>query len=175
MATAVERAEFRSGDQINGNVMLEHRYVRVGLQLVCQGILYRQACGIRNMDDTPMAMPALACEVIAGAGSIPGKRHALADKPVDGCLAPLHDETGRAWIAQTCAGNQGVLDVSLDRIGIVQWRGDTSLGAVAGAVFKRPLGDQGNLHVRCQLQRKRLTRQAATDDQDVENLHEGNE
>jgi hypothetical protein len=95
VAAAVGQAEFGAGDEIDGDVVLEHlRCSDVRAQFLRQGVLHCRTGGVGDMDDPSVAVPAFAGEVIAVAGIVPGKWHALADEPVDGRLAPLDDEAG---------------------------------------------------------------------------------
>ncbi len=141
VAAAIQQAELCLRDEIDGDVMLEHRNIWMRMQLFRQCMLYRRAGGIGYVYDAAMAMPPLSGKVIAGAGCIARKRDALVDQPVDGGFALFHHETGCAGVTQAGAGHQRVLDMRLDRVGIVERRGDASLGTTAGAVIKRPLGD----------------------------------
>jgi hypothetical protein len=123
------------------------------------------------MNDAAVAVSPLAGKVVAGAGSVARKRHSLADKPVDRRFSTFHDKAGRAEVTEAGTGNQSVLDVRLDRVGIIQGGSDAPLGAAAGTILKRSFGDQGDFFVRGQLQSQGLAGQTAADNQNVENLH----
>ena len=96
--------------------MLQHRDVRMGLDLGFQRGLHGMAGGVGGMDDAAVAVAAFAGEVIADvAGCVPGERHALADQPFDGLASVLDHVAGDLGVAQAGAGDLGVVDVILRR------------------------------------------------------------
>ena len=67
------------------------------------------------------------------------------DQPLDDPPAVFNDQTRRLQVVEIGAGDQGVTNVILDRIGAVEDRCDTALRLGRGAVFQRTLADQPHL------------------------------
>ena len=109
----------------------------------------------------------LEAAVFPGVLIIAGKGHALFDQPVDGFAAVLDGEAHRILAAQTTAGIEGVFDVGFDRVGIVQYGGDTALGPVGGAVVQCAFAQHGNAQVRRQGERQGQACGATADHQNV--------
>ena len=59
--------------------------------------------------------------------------------------AALDHEAHGVVVAQAGAGDVGVADVVLDRVGAIQDRGDPALRPAGGPVEQLVLGDQGDL------------------------------
>ena len=63
-----------------------------------------------------------------------GKGHSLGCQPLDRVPAVFYSKTHRLGIAQSGAGNQGVLNMGFDGVGLVQYRRHPSLG-IEGATL----------------------------------------
>ncbi|MNE85694.1 hypothetical protein D3C80_1827240 [compost metagenome] len=79
----------------------------------------------------------------------------------------FYRETHRILAAQAGAGDQGVLDVGIDRIGIVQHRCHAALGPVGRAIAEVGLAQYDDVEMRGQCQGKGQAGGAAADDQYV--------
>ncbi|MCY1489565.1 hypothetical protein D9M68_232940 [compost metagenome] len=120
------------------------------------------------MDDAPVAVAAFAGQVeletaVFARLVIVGEGHALFDQPFDGFAAMLDCEAHGVFAAQAAPGDQGVLDVGFDGVGIVQHRGDPALRPERGALGQLALAQYGNAKVRRQRQGKTEARGPAAD------------
>ena len=105
-------AQFHAGDEIDGDMMFEHRDIRMGACLFAQRGLHRLPGRIGRVDDPPHAVAPFAGQMIAGpAALVPGKRHALLDEPLDGLRTVFHHITRGRFIAKTGAGDQRVANM----------------------------------------------------------------
>lgn len=80
------------------------------------------------MNDAPVTVSAFTCEVIAErALFVAGEGYAAPDQPFDRPPAVLDHETGGIRVTQAGAGDQGVAQMSLDRILAVKYCRHTAL------------------------------------------------
>ena len=118
-AAVVGPAEFAPGDQVNAQVLLKQVDIGVRADEGLQGGFDGAPGGVGHVDDTPVAVAALAGEVIFGITVglvLAGKGDTLVDKPAYGLRTVLDDKSRRSFIAQTGAGGQGVADMGFQRI-----------------------------------------------------------
>jgi hypothetical protein len=136
--------------------------------MVAERGLHRGAGGVGGVDDAPMRVAALACQVVAELGvRLAGEGHAAVDQPLDRTLAVLDHEAGRGRVAQAGAGDEGVLDVGFDAVGVVEHRGDAALRPVACAVGQFALGHERHAQAVRQAKGHRLAGGAAAKDEYV--------
>ncbi len=125
------------------------------------------------MDDTPVTMAAFAGQVeleatvVDAVVLVTGKGHALLDKPLDGFAAVLDGEAHGVFMAQAAAGIEGVLDMRLHGVGIVQHCRDTALGPEGRAVGQVALAEHGDSQVAGEVQCQAETGGTAADHQDI--------
>ncbi len=156
-------------DDVDRDMVLEQRNIRMGADLLFQRDLHGVPGGIGRMDDPSLAVAAFARQVKAHfSGGVTRERHALIDQPFDRFAPVFDDVTGGGLVAQTGAGNQGIGHVLLVAVARIEHGGNTTLGPGAGAVEQGALGDDGNLAGLGQVQGYRQAGQAAADDRDVE-------
>jgi hypothetical protein len=148
----------------------KHRDIGMPPHLLIKCLLNRSSGGIGHVDDAPVAVTAFARQVIARFGS--GERNALRDKPVDRLATMFDDETGCDRVAQTGAGGERILDVRLDRVGIIEYRSDAALSPGSRQFLDCPLGDKRNAVCVGKPQRNGLAGQTAAEHQDVERFQE---
>ncbi|MNT36372.1 hypothetical protein D3C72_1724500 [compost metagenome] len=98
---------------------------------------------------------------------VTGKRHALVDQPLNRFAAMLNGEAHGVFMAQAAAGIEGVLDVGLHRVGVIQYCGDPALGPVGRTVGEVSLAEHGNAQVAGEVQRQAQTGGAAADHEDI--------
>ena len=79
----------------------------------------------------------------------------------------LHGKAHGVFAAQAASGIEGVFDMRLDGIGIVQYRGYAALRPVGRAVGQVALAQYGNAQVLRQRECQRQAGGTATDDQNV--------
>ena len=161
-------AELCAGDQVDDDVSLEHRDVRVRAYLLIECLLHGGAGGIGDVDDTPVAVAAFACQVVARAAA--RKRHALCDQPIDRLASVFDHESRRRRVAQSGASSECVLDVCFDGVGIVEYGCDAALRPGRGRIFNGTLRDHGDLAMVRQAKRDRLAGKAAAKHHYVERL-----
>ena len=128
--------------------MLEHRDVRVRLDLTFERGLDRRAGRVGRVDDAPMAVATLAGEMEAAVAALVAREgYALRDEPLDRLAAVLDHETRDRLVAQPSPRDQGVVDVGFRGVFLRKYRRDAALGPVAGALPQLTLGDDANRHV----------------------------
>jgi len=118
-----------------------------------------------------MAVPALARQMVIRAGigaARAGEGDAVVDQPLDTPARVFDGILDHGGIAQAGAGAEGILDVGLQRILLVEHDRDPSLGVQRGALAQRRLGEQGDAGRRCEPQGQAEPGGAAADDQDIE-------
>ena len=98
---------------------------------------------------------------------IPGKGHALLDQPLDGFAAMLDGEAHGIFMAQAAAGIEGVLDMRLHGIGVIQHRGDTALGPERRAIGQVAFAEHRDTQVAGEVQCQAETGGTAADHQDI--------
>ncbi|MCY1286104.1 hypothetical protein D9M68_372120 [compost metagenome] len=172
-AALAGQAQLGLGDQVDGDALFEQLDVRSLPGLLQQGVEDRRAGGVGRVDDAPVAVAAFAGQVVFEAAVLgrgllfPGEGHALVDQPLDGFAAVLDGEAHGVLAAQAGAGVEGVLDVRLDGVGIVQHGGDAALGPVGRAVGQVALAQHRDAQVRGQGEGEGQAGSPAADDQDV--------
>ena len=166
VAAVFRQPQFFAGDQVDGDVVFEHRDVGMLADDVGQRLLYGEARRVGDVDHPARAVAAFAGQVVAGL--VARELDALFDEPVDGPLAVLDDEAGGRGIVEVRAGDEGVADVVLDRILAVQHGGDAALGPGRGAVVQRAFADQADLAELGEADGRRLPGEAAPDYENVE-------
>ena len=132
-ALSARPAELVRGDQVDGDAVLQQLDVVVLLGLEQQGIEDGGAGGVSGMDDASVTVAAFTREVKIIAfrpigQSLAGKGHALIDQPANGFSTADHDLPQCLLAAQATSGIQGVLYMGLDRVGIVQYGCNATLG-----------------------------------------------
>ncbi|MNJ67511.1 hypothetical protein D3C77_636910 [compost metagenome] len=98
---------------------------------------------------------------------IAGEGHALFDQPLDRFAAVLDGKAHGVFMAQAAAGIEGVLDMRLHGIGIVQHRRDPALGPEGRAVGQVALAEHGDSQVAGEVQCQAETGGTAADHQDI--------
>ncbi|MCY1533852.1 hypothetical protein D9M68_692010 [compost metagenome] len=167
------QAELALGDQVDGDPLLQQQDVRPLPGLLQQGIEDGCASGVGGMDDAPVAVAALAGEmeletaILARVLVIAGEGHALVDQPLDGCTAMLNGEAYGVFPAQAGPGDQGVFDMGIDRVGVVQHRGHAALGPIGRTIAEVGLAQHHDIEVRGQGEGQGQASGAAADDQYV--------
>ena len=161
--------ELARGDEVDGDMPLQHLDVRVALHPADQGVLHHAASGVGGVHDAPVAVAPLAGEVqVLGVVAVAGELHPLRHQPFDRPAAALDHEPDGIVMAQARPGDVRVADVVLVGVGSVQDRGDPPLGPARGPVEELVLGHQRRPEaVFGQVEGGGHARQAATDDQDV--------
>jgi hypothetical protein len=125
------------------------------------------------MNNAPMAVATLAGQVkleaaVFGAGLfITGKGHALVDQPLDRLFTVLDGKTHSVFMAQATAGVEGVIDVGLDGIGVIQNGCNAALGPECRAVGEVAFAQYRNAQMTRQGQRKAQTGSTAANDQNI--------
>ena len=113
-------------------------------------------------------MPALAGEV----ERIPlgRERHAQFLEPRDCRRRLRHDELDRRAIVEPGAGDHRVLDMALEGIAFLEYRGDPALGPGGRPLVHRALGEHGDLKAIGEIERGGEAGGAGADDEDVGGL-----
>ena len=121
-----------------------------------------------------MRVPALAGEMqprLRGIVLVAREVHTAIDQPFDAGGSAVHGEANRRFVAQAGAGDEGVLDMRLQRVGFVENRGNAALSPQSGAAFQWSLGHQSDTMAEVgQAQGKRQPGSAAAEDQDFRRL-----
>src|SRR5450830_1617513 len=159
-AALARQAQAFLGDQVDGDPLLQQFDVRALAGLFEQGLEDRGPGGVGGVDDAPMAVPAFAGQVeleaavISARVIITGKRHTLVDQPLNGFAAMFDGKAHRVFVAQAAAGVEGVIDVGLHRVGVVQYGGNTALGPERRAIGQVAFTQHCNAQVAGEGQRK---------------------
>jgi len=156
--------ELGGGDEVERDVVLEHRHVGPGADQRLEGGLHRPAGGVGGVHHPAMAVAALACQVQMVAG-FAGERDPDRAEPADQGRAALDDEADGRRVAQSGAGLQGVLDVGFEAVLRVEHRRDAALGVVAAALGDGALGEHGDAAMAGEFQRQAQPGGAAADHQ----------
>ena len=101
-----------------------------------QGGLNGLAGGVGGVNDPTVAVTAFAGEVVDLAAVFLGKAteiHAVSDQSLNGGGAALHHEAHGVFAAKPGAGIDGVLNMGVEAVLVVQHRGDPALGVIGGA------------------------------------------
>ena len=169
-------AELLAGDQVNREVVLEDRDVRLVGHRRQQGALDFAAGDVLGVEDAALGMAALPAEVeLARAvrtGYLAlGEMHAQLDQLRNARRAILDDRAHGRFLAQAGARFERVAHVQFEGVLLARDGGDAALGVVGirlGAVL---LGDDRHAPVRRDFQRKRQPGNAAAQDKEIELLH----
>src|SRR5690606_31180088 len=138
------------GDQVDRDALFQQFDVGTLSGFVEQGSENRCARGVGGVNDAPMAVTAFAGQMeleppVLGAGLlIAGKGYALIDKPLNGFFAVLDGKAHSIFVAQAAAGVEGVIDVGLNGIGVVQNGSDTALSPECRAIGEVALAQYGD-------------------------------
>src|SRR5579859_1986849 len=131
VAARLRQAELGGGDEVHGDVVFEQGDVLPRAHQLFEGRLDGAARGVRRMHHTPVRVAPLAGQVV-GAGVavlfVAGELHALVDEPADAFRSLFHHVADRGRGGETGTGVEGVLDVGLDGVRLVQDSGDAALG-----------------------------------------------
>ena len=167
------KSEAGFGDEVDGCALVQQMNVRAQLGLVEQGSEDRRAGGVGRVDDTSMAVAALACQVkfetaFVGFALFPArKRYALVDEPLNRFAAVLHGEADCFFIAQSTARVERVFDMRLHRVGVVKDRGNSTLSPKRRAVGQVALAQDRDLQMRREVERQAQPCRAAADYQNI--------
>jgi len=147
------QAQAAFGNQIDGNALFEQFDIGALAGLFEQCLENRRAGGVGRMDDAPVAVPAFSGEVelkalLLGVDAvIAGEGYALIDQPLDGFAAVLDGKAYRVFVAQPATGIEGVFDVGLHRVGVIQDSGDTALGPERRTIGQIAFAQHCNTHM----------------------------
>ncbi len=157
------------GDQIDRDVVLEYPDIGVAIELADKRRLDRLPGGIGGVHHSPMAVSALAGQVVTGTSGRrgAGELHAFLEKPADIVRAVLDHHAHDVLVAQPAPGIQGILHMRIDRIPIVQYRRDTPLGIQRVAFLQLAFRHQSGSDISGQTQGQAEARRPAADDQYV--------
>ena len=140
-------------DEIDGDVVLVEVDVRAAAHPVDHGFLDLATGGIGGVDDAAMAVPAFTRKVQSRGGvrvTLASEAHAVLEQPAD-VLRTVFDHLAHdGLVAQACASDQGVLDMGIDGVALVDHRRDSALGVIGVAFGDLAFGDDGDPHVRRQ-------------------------
>ncbi|EXI69489.1 MAG: hypothetical protein AW07_04232 [Candidatus Accumulibacter sp. SK-11] len=170
MAALIVAAELGTGDQIDRDVILENADVGLLANLARQCSLHREASRVGDMDDPASAVAAFARQMVTIL--VAGEGNALVDQPVHRAPPVLDHEACRAEVIQAGAGGDRVANVRLDRIAVVQDRGDSALCPARGAVLEGALADQRHAPCCRQPQRRSLAGQSTADYENIKAQHQ---
>ena len=109
----------------------------------------------------------LETAVVTAGMLIAGKGYALVDQPLNGFATVLDGEAHRVFIAQAAAGVEGVFNVGLHRVGVIQHGGNPALGPERRTVSQVALAQDGYAQMARQSQSKAQACGAATNHQDI--------
>ncbi len=158
-------------NQVHGDPVLKKLYIVALLDAVDQRAGDRHPGGVGGVDDAPVAVAALAGQVVGqgiGLGALQaGKVHPLVDQPADRARPVFHRVAHRVVMAQAAAGQVGVAHVALQGVVAVEHRGHAALGVVSACMGEFTLGQQRRLHAVGQAQGHGKAGGAGADDQNV--------
>ena len=143
-ARVAGQCQLAIGDQIHGNPAGHQGDVGSCLGLGCQGGGNGVAGGIGCVDNAAVAMPAFPCQVVLGL-VIAGKGNTTVDQPVDALAAMLDRKPDGIFVAETAPGVEGVADVILKRVIVIQHGCNAALGPERCAAADIGLADDGDL------------------------------
>ncbi|GBE48653.1 hypothetical protein BMS3Bbin12_01834 [bacterium BMS3Bbin12] len=166
----VVEAEFTAGDQVHAHVVGEQGHGRLCAYVLEQGRLDCATAGVRGVDDSAVAVTALAREM-EGLGAVAaghaGERDPDVHQSANRGRAALDGETHDLLVAQPGAGVEGVGHVRVHGVGFVEDRRDAALRIIGAAFLQRALGQHRHTGVGRQAQGQTETGRAAADYQDV--------
>ena len=155
-----------AGDEVDRYHVRHERDVRVARRRFLQRLLDRPASGVRHVDDTAVAVPALARQVPAFRFTRI-ERHAQLGQPLDRGRRILDDELDGAAVVEARARHHRILDMAFERVARLQHRRDPALRAGGGAFRQRPLRQDRDLEMRRKIQRRTEPGGPGADDDDV--------
>ena len=152
-AVVADVAELLARDQVDRQVVLEDRDVRLLGHRGQQGALDLAAGDVLGVEDAALGMAALSAEVqlarAVGAGNLAlGKVHAQLDQLRNPRRAFLDDRADGRFLAQARAGLQRVAHVQLEGVLLAGHRRDAALGVVGVGLGAVLLGDDRHAPVR---------------------------
>ncbi|CAI8894767.1 hypothetical protein EMIT0194MI4_30490 [Pseudomonas sp. IT-194MI4] len=172
-AAVAFKAQALFGDQIDCDPLFQQLDVGPLYGLVEQGSEDRRTCRIGGVDDASMAVTAFAGQVkletaVFGAGLfVTGKGYALVDQPLNRFSAVLDGKAHGVFMAQATPGVEGIVDVGLDSIGVIQDGGDTALGPEGRAIGEVAFAQYGDAQMTGQGQRKTQAGSTAANYQNI--------
>ena len=169
-ATLRGQAELAGGDEVDGHMVLEHPHARVAAGQSFQRGLDGAAGGIGGMDHAPVAVAALAGQVVFGPAigvRAAGKGDPECDQPFDALGSMLDYELHDLGVAQPGPGRQRVGHVGGHRVAVVEHGRDAALGIQGRALLQGSLREHRDLGMLRQLERDAEPRCAAADHQDI--------
>ena len=151
-------------------MVLEHPHARVAAGQSFQRGLDGAAGGIGGVDHAPVAVAALAGQVVFGPAigvRAAGKGDPECDQPFDALGSMLDHELHDLGVAQPGPGRQRVGHVGGHRVAAVEHGRDPALGIQGRALLQGSLREHRDLGVLRQLERDAEPRCAAADHQDI--------
>ena len=152
--------------QVDGEVVLEHRDVRVFADRLDQSPFDLGTRQVLVVEDAVLRVAALAVELEPPVGGLVETRPP-GDQVADQLRGPPHDEFDRFGVALAGPADERVVDVFLEGVGGVGNRTDAALGVVGIAFVHLAFGHDCHVTVGRGLQRERESRRAGSDDQKV--------
>lgn len=172
-ATLAFKAKAALGDQIDGGALFKQFDVRPLAGLLEQRTKDGRAGGVGGMNDSPMAVAALAGQVKFKAAFVdvcvvaPGERDALINQPLNRLTTVLDGKAHCVFIAQAATSVQRVFDMRLHRVGVIKDRRNTALGPECRAVGQIALAQNRNPQMVGKGERQAQACSAAADNQYV--------
>ena len=169
-------AELLAGDEVDGQVVLEDRDVRLLGDRRQQGPLDLAAGDVLGVENAALGMAALLAEVqfarAVGAGNLAlGKLHAQLDQLRNPRRAFLDDRADGGFLAQAGAGLERVAHVQLEGVLLAGDGGDAALGVVGVGLGAVLLGDDRHAPMRRDLQGEGKPGDAAAEDEKIKLFH----
>ncbi len=154
-----------ASDQVDRDHVGHERDVRVllggGLERLLDGV----AGGVGDMDDAPVAVPALTGEVQRAA--VLRERHTELDQMGDRARSRLDDMLDDLDIVEPRSGDHRIVDVSVEAVAFLEHRGDAALSPAGRALAERAFGDDRDLVRLGKVERSRQPCRTGADDQHV--------
>jgi hypothetical protein len=160
-------------DQVDGHVVFEKADIPVLPGPLQEHPLHFTAGHIVGVDDAVARVPALPAQIKGGAAVFPrtvalrveadADRHQLPDS----LGAADHHLADHVRIAQAVAGIQGILNVQVEGVLLIEDGGDAPLGEVGVAVHRLFFGDDGHGSVVGHLEGDHQAGDAAADDEKI--------
>ena len=140
-------AELLGGYEVNRVELLVYGDLRMGLRAADECVGDCLARRVSGVEDSPVAVAALSGQVVLVAAVLGGvlilvEGNSLGDEPVDGVLGVLGGEAHSGLVAESGAGDEGILDMGLDAVVVLQGvahGGDSALGVGGRALALRAL------------------------------------
>ena len=161
-----ELAQVVLRQQVDGEVPLEHRDVRVAAHRLDEGSFDLGAREVLVVEDAVLRVAALAVELEASVGGRVEAR-APGDQVADQLGSAPHDQLHGLPVAFARAAYERVGDVLLEGVGGVGDRADAALCVIGVALRDLAFGHDRDMAVGGGLQREREARRAGTDNQKV--------